>query len=391
MKVMLVAAEASGDVLGAGLMRALRQRMPDITFIGTGGRMMAAEGLSSLFDISDLGVLGFIEGVKALPRVRRRAREVAVYANSERPDAVVLIDSWGFTLRVAHRIRALCPTIPLIKYVGPQVWGSRPGRAKTLAKAVDHLMSIHAFDVRYFEDAGLKTSYVGNPVLARRYDPAGGARFRALHELDPHQPVLLVVPGSRRSEIENVYPAFATVAQQLMADRPDLAVVVPVSASISDILLPRLKMWPTPPIIVTEDAEKDDAFVAADVALACSGTVTTELAIAGCPVIVAYRFAGWLSYALIKAIATTDKAALMNIAMGRYVAPEFLQDDCTPEKLLPVVSQLLNNPDQRAKQVVDQTAALAKMGRPADGPSLDAFNPSACAAETLIQILNQAL
>ena len=163
LKIMLVAAEASGDVLGAGLARALKAQLgDDVTFVGVGGARMAEQGVASPFDITDLSVLGWLEGLKAYGVVKRRVADTAALAAAERPDAVVLIDSWGFTIRVARAIRAALPDVPLIKYVGPQVWASRPGRAKTLAGAVDHLLALYAFDAPWFEKEGLATTVVGS-------------------------------------------------------------------------------------------------------------------------------------------------------------------------------------------------------------------------------------
>ncbi|MGZ3304787.1 MAG: lipid-A-disaccharide synthase, partial [Asticcacaulis sp.] len=178
-KLMLVAAEASGDALGAGLIQALNARTPGaFDFVGIGGARMAEQGVKSPFDISELSILGLVEGVKALPRVMRRVAEVREFALQEKPDAVILIDSWGFTLRVAQAIRKVMPGVPLIKYVAPQVWAMRPGRAKTLAGAVDLLLALHPMDPPYFEAQGLKTIVVGNPALNVDFSAADPLAFR---------------------------------------------------------------------------------------------------------------------------------------------------------------------------------------------------------------------
>ena len=206
LKIMLVAAEASGDALGAGLARALRGRLgDDVTFVGVGGLRMAEEGVVSPFDITDLSVLGWLEGLKAYGVVRRRVADTAALAAAERPDAVILIDSWGFTIRVAKAIRAVLPDTPLIKYVGPQVWASRPGRAKTLAASVDHLLALYAFDAPWFEREGLQTTVVGSQALHVDMDGADPAAFRASRGPAPllpgpplPGPSPLVPPASRR-------------------------------------------------------------------------------------------------------------------------------------------------------------------------------------------------
>ena len=210
--IMLVAAEASGDILGAELAAALRRRLgPGVRFVGVGGAHMAEQGVASPFDIAELSILGIFEGVRAYPRVRRRVRDTLALAARERPDIAVLIDSWGFTLRVAQGLRKLDPSIRRVKYVGPQVWASRPGRAKTLARAVDHLLTIHGFDAPWFEREGLATTFVGNSTLARDVSAADPGRLRAHIAAAAQAPILLVLPGSRPSEVARMLPPFATL------------------------------------------------------------------------------------------------------------------------------------------------------------------------------------
>ncbi|MCC7266496.1 MAG: lipid-A-disaccharide synthase [Caulobacteraceae bacterium] len=379
--VMLVAGEASGDALGAGLARALRRRLGEgVRFVGVGGARMAEQGVDSLFDIADLSILGLWEGVKAYPRVVRLADATAALARRERPDVAVLIDQWGFTLRVAQRLRRQLPDTLLVKYVGPQVWASRPGRARTLARAVDHLLAIHAFDAPYFEREGLATTFVGNPALARDYSQADPARLRAHIGAGEGDPILLVLPGSRPSEMKNVLPPFADAARRLLAERPDLRVVVPVAETVAAAVRAEVAGWGLRAFVV-EGALKDDAMLAGDVALACSGTVTTELALAGRPMVVGYRI-GRLSYVALKALIRTRFITLFNIAAQDDVAPELIQDACNGPALAKAVGALLDDPERRAAQVAAQNAALEKMGK--GGP-----DPSELAAETVLNLLSR--
>jgi lipid-A-disaccharide synthase len=360
---MLIAAEASGDILGAELAAALRRRLGEgVRFIGVGGARMRAQGVDSPFDIAELSILGIFEGLRAFPRVKRRVRDAAAIAARERPDVAVLIDSWGFTLRVARALRRLDPAIPLIKYVGPQVWASRPGRAKTLAGAVDHLLTIHAFDAPWFEREGLPTTFVGDSTLARDVSCADPARLRAHIGAGEAAPILLVLPGSRPSEIARLLPPFEAAAAKLKAAHPDLRVVVPLAPTVAQALKPRLAAWAEPPDVVEGDQLKGDAMAAATVALACSGSVTTELALAGCPVVVAYKV-GPLTYRVLKRLVTTRYITLFNIAADAPVAPEFIQDACTPDALADALAARLDDPQLRARQVEAQFAALEKMGR----------------------------
>ena len=360
---MLVAAEASGDILGAELAAALRKRLGErVRFVGVGGTRMAAQGVASPFDIAELSILGIFEGVRAYPRVRRRVRDTVALAARERPDIAVLIDSWGFTLRVAHGLRRLRRTLPLVKYVGPQVWASRPGRARTLARSVDHLLTIHGFDAPWFEREGLATTFVGNSTLARDVSAADPQRLRRHIGAADETPVLLVLPGSRPSEVSRLGPPFEDAVARLKTARPDLRVVVPAAPTVAGMLKASLATWRHPPDVVEGDALKLDAMAAATVALACSGSVTTELALLGCPMVVAYRV-GPLTYRVLKRLVTARFITLFNIAAGEAVAPEFIQDDCTGERLAAALAERLDNPRLRRRQVQAQFEALDAMGR----------------------------
>jgi lipid-A-disaccharide synthase len=377
---MLVAAEASGDERGAGLARALKRRLGDgVRFVGVGGARMAAEGVTSPFDITELSVLGLVEGLMAYPKVVRRADETAALAAREQPDVAVLIDSWGFTLRVAQRLRRLDPHLPLIKYVGPQVWATRPGRAKTLAEAVDHLLSIHAFDAPFFEAEGLPVTFVGNSALTLDFSQAAPERLRGQIGAGPEDPVLLVLPGSRPGEIQRMLPPFEKAVAILKRDRPDLQVVIPAAPTVAEQVKSMTAGWGAPVHVVEGEAAKLDAMKAATVALACSGTVTTQLALAGAPMVVAYRIAP-LTYAILKHLVRTRYATLFNIAADQAIAPELIQGACNGPALAAELARRLDDPVQRRAQVRGQYAALVKMGL--GGP-----DPDEAAAEAVLKVL----
>jgi len=366
--VMLVAAEASGDALGAGLAAAIRKRLPNARFVGLGGERMAAEGVESPFDYSELSVLGFMEGIAAYPRVMRRVRDMAKLAARERPDVAVLIDSWGFTLRVAQALRRADPTLPLIKYVGPQVWASRPGRAKVLAQAFDHLLAILPFDAPFYEPFGFPVTFVGNPALATDFAKTDPKRLRASIGAGADDLILLVLPGSRPGEIKRVMPSFEDAVNLLKADRPGLQVVIPVADSVAEAVKARVAGWPHRAHVVEGESAKRDAMKAATVALACSGTVTTELALAGAPMVVGYRLSN-LTHALAKRLLRTPWVVLFNIAARKFVAPEMIQDDCNGRDLAREVARRLDDPELRRRQVAEQNAALDAMGRGEPDPS----------------------
>jgi lipid-A-disaccharide synthase len=378
--VMLVAAEASGDDRGAGLARALKRRLGEgVRFVGVGGDRMAAEGVQSPFDIADISILGLLEGLLAYPKIVRRADETAALALREKPDVAVLIDSWGFTLRVAQRLRRLDPGLPLIKYVGPQVWATRPGRAKTLAATVDHLLSIHAFDAPWFEDQGLPVTFVGNSALSVDFSHADPQRLRARIGAGPNDPILIVLPGSRPGEIQRVLPAFEDAVSRLKETRPELQVVVPAAATVAETVKARVAGWRHRAHVIEGDEGKRDAMRAATVALACSGTVTTELALAGVPMVVGYRL-GPVTHALLKRLIRTKYITLFNIAAQAFVAPELVQDDCNGAALAREVALRLDEPALRHTQIEAQYAALDKMGR--GGP-----DPSEAAADAVLKLV----
>lgn len=377
--VMLVAAEASGDVLGAGLIRALKARLGEVRFIGIGGPAMAREGFTSAFDISDLSIVGLAEGLMAYPRVRARVSELAELARRDPPDVAVLIDSFGLTVRVGRALRAAAPKLPLIKYVGPQVWASRPGRAKALPKVFDHLLAILPLDEPFYTGSGMPVTFVGNPALAIDFSTADAARCRDAIGAGPNDPILLVLPGSRPGEIARMAPPFEDAVKRLKAERPDLHIVVPVAATVAQQMRTVTAGWSNRVHLVEGDAEKRDAMKAATVALACSGTVTTELALAGAPMVVGYRLSA-LTWLLLKPLIRVKFASLINIVADREIARERMQDNCTGENLAADVSRLLDDQDLRDAQKADQFAALKQLG-------LGMPDPAAKAAEIVASYL----
>lgn len=374
---MLVAAEASGDDRGAALARALRARLGDgVRFVGVGGARMAAEGVQSPFDITELSILGLLEGLMAYPKVKARVADTVALAAREKPDVAVLIDSWGFTLRVAQGLRKLDPDLPLIKYVAPQVWATRPGRARTLAASVDHLLSIHVFDAPYFEAQGLPVTFVGNSALNLDFSQADGARLRSQLGIADDAPVLLVLPGSRPGEISRILPPFADAVAILKKARPELQVIIPAAPTVAASVRDQAGAWAH---VVEGEAAKLDAMKAATVALACSGTVTTELALAGVPMVVGYRLSS-MTHAILKHLIKTPYITLFNIAAQAFVAPELVQDECNGPALAREVGKRLDDPELRRTQAEAQSAALLKMGR--GGP-----DPSEIAADAVLKLL----
>ncbi len=378
--LMLTAIEASGDELGAGLMRALKRRLGgEVRFIGAGGAALAAEGLDSLFDISDLAILGALEGVLAYPKVLARVAAAADLASREKPHAAILIDSWGFSQRLARRLGALTPRPVLIKYVAPQVWATRPGRAATLARLVDHLLTINSFDPPYFEREGLPSRFVGAPAAWEDFASADPVALRAALGVGAEDPILLVLPGSRVGEIERLAPIFGETAHRLASARPTLEIMVSAADGQGDLVRRLCAQWPTRPFVVEARNDRLAAMRAATAALACSGTVTTQLAVAGTAMVVAYRL-GAVTHLAARILIRTPYICLLNVAAQRFVVAERVQGACTADALAADLAPLLDDPTIRAAQVADQTAALTLLRG-------DITDPSEAAAAAVLDAL----
>ena len=351
--ILLTAVEASADELAASLIPALRQRLgSDTRFIGVGGAAMQRAGMTSAFDPSSMAVVGAANALGAFPMVLRRVREVAALARGEQPDVAVLIDSWGFSIRVAKALRAASPGTLIIKYIAPQVWATRPGRARTLARAVDRLLTIHAFDAPWFEAAGLATDFVGNPALAPAKDLTAQAR-------DPA--TLLVLPGSRRGEVRRLMPAFGDAVRRLSETRPGLQVVVGAAPVVAEEVGRLAALWPrSADRIVSDEQQRSGEMSRATLALACSGTVTTQLAQAGCPMVVAYRLDS-ITHAIAKRLIRTRYITLFNVAAGAFVATERVQAECNGRTLAADLGALLDDPSRRAAQSQAQLDAIELM------------------------------
>ncbi len=347
--IFLACGEPSGDALGAGLMHGLKDLTGGaVRFAGVGGERMAAEGLASLFPIHELATMGLLEVIPRIRQIQRRIRETVDTVMDLRPAAVVTIDAPGFSFRVAKRLRARGAQMPIIHYVAPQVWAWRPRRARETARLFDHLMVLLPFEPDYFEKEGLPTSYVGHPAI----DLAAGGdgpEFRARHGIAAEEPLLAVLPGSRRVEISRLLPAFRGAVDKLHQRLPDLQVVVPTVETVDAQVRAEVKTWPMPISVVSPD-EKADAFAAANAALAASGTVTLELAISGVPMVVAYR-ASALTAFVVRRLIKLRNVALPNVILDESVIPERLQEDCTPETLSSTLLDLFHEPDARAAQV----------------------------------------
>lgn len=360
-KFYFVAGEASGDLLGAETISALRKAGCYTPIRATGGAAMAKLVEMSDIDIAPLSVLGLWEGLRAYGDVTKLAAETAADVVSSGATHVVLVDSWGFCLRVAQKVRAANRAIKLIKLIGPQVWATRAGRAKTLASAVDHLLCIHDFEVPFYEPFGLDVRVIGHPALSRA-EPTDDSLFRDRYGLSSANKLILVLPGSRASEIERVAPPLIDAAQQLAEMNKDRRIVVAPASSVLEHFKRQFSDLPKGWICLEDDAERFEAMAGADLALACSGTVTSEIAAQGTAFVTGYR-TGAVTWALVKnVLMKADYITLLNMAAGKMVAPELLQGEFNSKALCKAAESLLNNDASRISQIAAQNKALLKMG-----------------------------
>ena len=360
--LMLVCGEPSGDQLGGQLMEGLKEASGGrVHFTGVGGVSMTAHGLQSLFPLDDTAVMGLREVVPKIPAILRRVREATDFALKTRPDAVVLIDSPDFTHRIAQRLKRIDHTIPTINYVAPQVWASRSYRAHKMARYFDLVLALLPFERAFFEKFGLRAEFVGHPVTERASRMSGGAALRARLGCSEETPLVAVLPGSRTNEIRFILPVFRETIARLSKLVPGIVTVLPTLPHVIARVRKATMDWPTPLHIVEGDDDKYAAFDAADVALAASGTVTTELALARTPMVVAYRV-GAITYALARPLFRLEYFTLVNLLLGRRAVPEFLQGQAKPDVLAAELARLLQDERFSAEQVADLELAAQALG-----------------------------
>lgn len=381
--IWLIAGEPSGDLIGARLIAALRERTKGaVRFAGVGGEAMAAEGLASLFPISDIALMGVVEVIHRIPLIRRRMRETVARIGQDRPDIVVSIDVPGFSYGVWKGLRR--SGIPLIHYVAPTVWAWRPKRTKKFAAELDHLLALLPFEPPYFAPDGLPCSFVGHPVLEGGADRGDGAAFRKRHGIGPGATAVCVLPGSRRGEIDRLTPVFRDAADLILARHPDTVFVFPTVGSVAAFLAERLGGWPGRTVVVSSMQDKFDAMAACDVAIAASGTVSLELALAGVPHVIAYRM-NPATVAVVKLLHGVKQkfANLINILLDREVVPELIQERCRGDLVAAEALRFLDDREAATRQLEASRAAL-DMLRPPQG------SPSAAAANVVISYLENS-
>jgi lipid-A-disaccharide synthase len=354
--VFIIAGEESGDQLGAHLMDALvGEHDGPVAFRGVAGPRMTARGLDSQFPMVEIALFGITSIIVHIPRVLRRIRETVAAILADPPDVLVLIDAPGFNRRVARQVRKLRPDIPIVFYVSPTVWAWRPGRAAEMRPYIDHLLALLPFEPEVHRRlGGPPTTYVGHPISERLAEIRPGPA-EALRRAEA-PPQVLVLPGSRRNEITRLSALYAGVLARVEAEHGPVDWLLPAVAQHRDLILREIAAWPVKPRIIDGEAAKFAAFRSAHAALACSGTVTLELAVAGVPQVVAYR-AGWLEAQIVRRLVMVDTAVLANLVVGDKVVPEFLQEKATVEAVAAALSAILVDGPARDRQI----AAFARI------------------------------
>jgi lipid-A-disaccharide synthase len=368
LNIFLIAGELSGDRLGGALMEGLlSQTSGKVTFSGVGGPMMQAAGMTSLFDMSDLSVMGLVEVLPKIPMLLSRVEATSKAVIAVKPDALITIDSPDFCLRVAEKVRHVLPDLKIIHYVAPSVWAWRPERATKMAKHVDHVLALLPFEPPYMEAAGMTCDFVGHPVISEPI-PLDADILKLRNELNLNAgPIVTVLPGSRVGEIKRMGPIFEAVVQNVQSSHPNVQFILPVAASVEELVKKKTASWSAQPKLLLNEGytseqverRKRTAYALSDAALATSGTVALELAAQNCPMVVAYR-ANWATTRMVKKLAQIDTANLINIVTDTRVVPEHLFENCTVNNITDSLCKLLDGKSDQGDALRETMIALGQ-------------------------------
>lgn len=376
LRVFVIAGEPSGDKLGGALMAGLKQLRPDVAFDGIGGEHMQAQGLSSRFDMNELSLMGIAEILPKYRQLKRRIRDTAQAVVAMSPDVLITIDSPDFCLRVASQVKA-ASDIRCVHYVAPTVWAWRPGRAAKMAKVIDHVLALFPFEPPYMEAAGMECDFVGHPVVSEpKVSAQDAASFKTRHNLDDATPLLLLLPGSRRSEVTRLGPVLGETLGRLAPQYPNMKVIVPAAGPVAGLVEDMALSWAVPSVLLDPrekplaqaQAEKRDAFAAADFALAVSGTVALELSAARTPMVSVFDM-GWISRQIIKRMVITDTGNLINLVSDTRHVPEFVAENCRADLIADGLNGLMQNSTLQLEAMAD---TMQKLGEDGEDPGLRA-------------------
>ena len=384
MKIFIIAGEASGDKLGAAMMKGFEHLADQkIEFIGVGGALMEEMGLKSLFPMEEISLMGISEILSQYRHLKQRIRQTAAAVLDEKPDVLITIDLPEFSFRVADLVKHTS-NIPTVHYVAPTVWAWRPGRARKIAKYIDHVLALFPFEPPLMQNAGMSCNFVGHPVVQDLIaTPQDVAEFK-LHFGLGQGPMLVCLPGSRRSEIKRLTPIFKDALEKIKHSYPDMNIVLPAAPSVAELVQSEVCQWKHKPIVldprdITPDQAgkfKRAAFKAADVALAASGTVSLELAINQTPMVVAYDM-NWISRQVIGRLLQVDSVNLVNLVSDTRSVPEYIGKACQPDAIASAIRDVLENP---TSQVQAMQTTLDRLRAPH-------LTPGICAAKSVMDFL----
>ena len=377
--VFIVAGETSGDALGAKLMTALRARRPGLRFAGVGGEAMTAAGLNSAFAMSDIAVMGFLPVIKRLPLLLRRISQTAQACLATDPAVLVIVDSPDFTHRVARRVRSAAPTLPIINYVSPTVWAWRPGRARAMRGYVDHVLAVLPFEPEAHRRlGGPPCTYVGHPLIERLGELRPSAEEGARRESER---TLLLMPGSRLSEVIRLMPIMGEAAARIAAAEPAVRFVLPVVPHVRARIEAEIARWSVRPELVFGEADKFSAFRRARAALVASGTATLELALSAIPMVTLYKTSA-IEAAIVRAMIQVDTVLLPNLVLGEKFLPELLQEQATADAAVSALLPLVRGGGERAAQ-------LAAFQRLDAAMQVAGGSPAAAAADIVVRAIDR--
>lgn len=369
MKYYLIAGEPSGDALGARLMEAIKRNDKQAQFFGLGGDSMQAQGLKSLFNITELAVMGLAEVIPSIPRILERIKQTISDIQNTNPDVIITIDSWSFCARIHKKIRKLKLGIPQVHYVAPQVWAWKKKRARTMYKYIDLLLTLFPHEPKYFTPYNLDAVFVGHPVIESAIvNGKNKGEFRKKHKIKDEQKLMLVLPGSRHNEVERLLPDFLEVVKKMQDKHPEFVYVIPTVSTVAEKVKKMVAASGLPIEVVEGEQERHNAFQDADVAIAASGTVALELAIVGVPHIIAYKvpkLTEWIARHFIH----IQFVNLTNILLGREIVPELLQESCNPANIMAYIEQFLNKQSLYSRQMEGFEKLRQKLGMGEQTPS----------------------
>ena len=360
---MISCGEPSGDLYAAALAREIRALEPDAAITGFGGERLRAAGAALISDFSGLSVTGLLEAARVLPRSYAIYKRLVADATRTRPDVFVAIDFPDFNLRLARAMRSL--DVPVVYYVSPQIWAWRKGRMKSMKRLAERVLVIFPFEEDIYKAAGVPVTFVGHPLLELTGTPQPRERFLARYGLEPADPIVALLPGSRRNEVREILPGLARAARLIQQAIPRVQFVVARAPHLADELFAPLHAQAagSPLTVAIVDGHADEVLAAASVALVASGTVTVQAALHECPMVVVYRLSA-LTYRLGRPFVHVDTFAMANLVAGRKVVPELIQDDFTPESVAREALKVLNDPAAAARVRLDLRAVRAKLGDP---------------------------